>query len=554
MSQEEKSVSDLSDANHELSKELTGSSRQAFEGGAERPAAMKRVCDAEDVCRMSAMDSRYRVIVENADEAIVVVQDGLVKFANRKARELFDYMEQEFAAIPFFELIHPEDRERVTGYYSSRLTGETHPSRYAYRVIGSGGIIHWIENGSVMIDWDGRPATLNFITDITDRKRMETRLLQGQKMEAIGTLAGGIAHDFNNLLMGIAGYTSLMKLDLKPSHRHYGMVERIEEQVKSGSDLTRQLLGFARGGRYDVKPIQLNDLILRLSEIFSRTRKEISLRRKFQEDLWTVAVDPGQIEQVLMNLLMNADQAMSGSGVIFLETENVDLQEEVIGDFTAKPGRYVKCSLSDTGMGMDEQTRTRIFEPFFTTRSMGKGMGLGLAVVYGIVKGHDGFVNVSSEVGHGTTFSIYLPASEKDVLPQPSPPDELVGGSERILLVDDEKDVREVGGALLEALGYGVFSASSGPEALALYLGKRQEIHLVILDMVMPGISGEETFAKLREVDPEVKVILSSGYSIDSRIRNIMERGCKGFLQKPYTMKELSRIVRSVLSKGLTPP
>ncbi|MCX5812166.1 MAG: PAS domain S-box protein, partial [Proteobacteria bacterium] len=248
------------------------------------------------------------------------------------------------------------------------------------------------------------------ITDITSRKQAEEekrilqeRLQHADKMEAIGTLAGGIAHDFNNLLMGIQGYASLALLELDPSHPNYERLKRIEAQVQSGADLTRQLLGFARGGRYEVKTADMNDILEKSSSMFGRTKKEITIHRKYAKDLFTVEVDRGQMEQVFMNLYVNAWQAMRGGGEIYLETENVLLNDEQAFPYAVKPGNYIRISMTDTGTGMDEKTRERIFDPFFTTKEMGRGTGLGLATVYGIIKGHNGFINVDSSPGHGTT-------------------------------------------------------------------------------------------------------------------------------------------------------
>ena len=350
-------------------------------------------------------------------------------------------------------------------------------------------------------------------------------------------LAGGIAHDFNNLLMGIQGYASLTLLDLDPSHPNYERLKRIEEQVQSGADLTKQLLGFARGGRYEVKPADMNDIIEKTSSMFGRTKKEISIHRKYGKDLWSVEVDRGQMEQVFMNLYVNAWQAMPGGGEIYLETENVLLDDEQAFPYAVKPGKYVKISVTDTGTGMDEKTRERIFDPFFTTKEMGRGTGLGLATVYGIIKGHKGMINVYSEPGHGTTFTIYLPASEKEVVKEKTATGTIARGTETILLVDDEKMVLEVSKELLESMGYRVYAAGSGQEAIAVYMEKRNEIDLVILDMIMPGISGGETFDRLREINPGIKVLLSSGYSINGEAQNIWTAAATGSSRSPFIWK-----------------
>jgi signal transduction histidine kinase/CheY-like chemotaxis protein len=392
-------------------------------------------------------------------------------------------------------------------------------------------------------------ANEDLVRELAERKRLELQLLQAEKMEAVGTLAGGIAHDFNNLLMGIQGYTSLMLLGLDTGHPHYEKLKHIEEQVRSGAELTQQLLGFARGGRYEIEPTNLNEMITKTSSMFGRTKKEITIHRRYDSNLWPVEVDRSQIEQVLMNLYVNAWQAMPGGGKLYMDTCNVHLDESRAKASSIIAGRYVKISITDTGVGMDERTKERIFEPFFTTKEMGRGTGLGLATVYGIIKGHKGVINVYSEKDHGTTFNIYLPATEKEAVKKKEYATGPLRGHETILLVDDEKTVREVSRELLERLGYRVISAGGGQEAVEIYRTDKDTIDLVILDMIMPGMSGSETFDRLRDMNSDIKVILSSGYSLNGQARSILDRGCQAFLQKPFTLQALSENLREVLER-----
>ena len=392
-------------------------------------------------------------------------------------------------------------------------------------------------------------GTLGVSIDISERRRLETQLQQAQKMEAVGTLAGGIAHDFNNLLMAIQGRTSIMLTKKDSSHPDIRHLKGIEDNVESAADLTRQLLGFARGGKYEVKPTDLNELVKKQNRMFGRTKKQISIRGKYEKDLWSVEVDQGQIDQVLLNLYVNAWQAMPAGGDLYLEIENVTLDENYVKPFAIEPGKYVKISVTDTGVGMDKETQKKIFDPFFTTKEMGRGTGLGLASAYGIIKNHGGFINVYSEKGHGTTFNIYLPASEKEIIEEKKSDGDTLRGSETVLFVDDEDMIIEVAEEMFEQLGYKVLIARSGKEAIEIYEENKEQVDIVLLDMIMPDMSGSDTYDRMKEFNPDIKVLLASGYSINGTATEIMDRGCDGFIQKPFKMKELSQKLREVLDK-----
>jgi len=492
-------------------------------------------------------EEKYSLLVENANDAIFIAQDEVVKFPNPKTEAMLGYCAEELAKIPFLDLIHPEDRDMVLDRHNRRLKGEEPASTYSFRIINRAGEQLWVQLNTVLISWEGRPATLNLLRDITQQKRLEAQLLQAQRMEAIGTVAGGIAHDFNNLLMGIQGNASLMLIDADSSHPHYERLKNIEQAVQSGSDLTKQLLGFARGGKYEVRPADLNKLTKRSSDVFGRTKKEITIHTRYQEGIWPAEVDRGQIEQVLLNLYVNAWQAMPAGGELYLETENVTLDEDYVKPLSVEPGRYVKISIADTGVGMDEATQQRIFEPFFTTKEMGRGTGLGLASVYGIIKNHGGIINVHSEKGKGTTFTIYMPASGKKVVEEEKVAGKVLKGTETVLLVDDEDMIIDVGREILKAVGYKVLVARSGKEGIEICEKNKDKIDLVILDMIMPVMGGGETYDRMKENNPDIKVLLSSGYSISGQASEILERGCNGFIQKPFNMEELSREIRKIL-------
>jgi CheY-like chemotaxis protein len=306
-------------------------------------------------------------------------------------------------------------------------------------------------------------------------------------------------------------------------------------------------LGFARGGKYEISLLNLNELIKEQNLMFSRTNKDIIFKNEAKPDLWSVEADRGQIEQVLMNLYLNALQAMPGSGTLTTRTGNVTIDQEQYSPYHVKAGNYIKITIADSGVGMDEDIQQRIFDPFFTTKEMGRGTGLGLASVYGIVKNHEGFINVFSKKGQGTKFEIYLPASGKAVPTLKKANEKFVEGQETVLLVDDEEMIIDVGARMLKKLGYQVFTASNGKEAIDIFKKHQEKIDLIVLDMIMPQMGGGETYDRIKKIKHDVKVLLSSGFSINGQASKILNRGCNGFIQKPFNLQNLSQNIRAIL-------
>jgi len=500
---------------------------------------------AEEALRES--EEKYRLLVENAKDAIFVTQDNVIKFMNPTAYRFLGYSEDALRRTPFTEFIHPDDREMMFGRYLKRIKGAELSDAIAFRVINKAGEELHVSLNAVLITWEGVPAVLNFLRDITPQRKIEAQLQQAQKMEAIGTLAGGIAHNFNNMLMGIQGNLSLIRMRLDPDSVLLEKLDKAEKIVSSATQMTRQLLGYAREGRYEAKPLDLNQLVRESAEIFAVTRKDIDVRRDLSPGLSSIKADKSQIEQTLWNLFINAADAMPAGGELFVRTEQVSHKDFGSHLFKVLSGNYIRLIISDTGVGMDTKTRTMIFEPFFTTKPIGKGTGLGLASVYGIIKAHGGYIDVESEEGQGTAFYIYLPVCEETVTQDEAMPAEVVQGNETILLVEDEELVLDISQEILKALGYRVLIARDGKEALQVYQSAQQPIDMVILDMIMPGMGGGETFDHLRKIDPGLKVLLSSGYSLDGQAKEILQRGCNGFIQKPFDIKQLSNKIREIL-------
>jgi len=505
-------------------------------------------------------EEKYRTILESIEEGYFEIDlEGNLSFFSDPFCKIVGYPREALLGVNASIYTTPETAEKMARILERiRQTGvPEHVPDYAV-MRKDGSTVELELSVSLMKDPDDKPIGFRgVLRDVTERKKvevekreLETQLQQAQKMESIGTLAGGIAHDFNNILMGIQGNASLMLLKIDSDHPNYEKVKNIEKYVQNGTELTKQLLGFARRGKYLVKATDLNDVIDKSSSMFARTKKEIQVHADLYADLWTAEVDRGQIEQALLNLYVNAWQAMPDGGDLFLYTENVVLDRSYVKPYKIEPGKYIKITVSDTGVGIDRQTQARIFEPFFTTKEMGRGTGLGLASVYGIIKNHGGYINVYSEEKHGTTFTIYLPASEKEAIAEKEVLAVIVKGTGTILLIDDEEMIISVGCELLEELGYEVLPAMSGREAVEIFQKDHAKIDLVIMDMIMPGMGGGETFDRLKAIRPNVKVLLSSGYSIDGQATKILQRGCDGFIQKPFNMQQLAGKVQQIMGKS----
>jgi PAS domain S-box-containing protein len=481
------------------------------------------------------------------DMVMLLDNEHRIVRTNRSTSEAFNTTEERLVGKKCYEVVHGQSQP-VEKCPLNTTTQTRKPSSREVTVPRIGRTC--ICSTSPIVDHEGNlTGYTHSLKDITESKRLEAQLLQAQKMEAIGTLAGGIAHDFNNLLMGVQGNVSLMLMDMDTTHPYYEQLRNVERQIQSGARLTSHLLGYARKGRYDVKALDLNQLVEDVSGTFGRTRKEITIYREFAKDLSAIEVDPGQIEQVLFNLFVNAADAMPGGGNLILKTMNVTHKDMKGKLYDPKPGNYVLLTVTDTGTGIYKKDMERIFDPFFTTKERDRGTGLGLASAYGIIKAHGGYIDVASKRGHETTFSIYLPASRKKAPKVVKAAKGVLRGTETVLLVDDEEVVLGVGQELLESMGYRVLTARDGKEAIKVYKKNRDNIDIVLLDIVMPNMGGSEAYDRIKEIRPNVKVLLLSGFSIDGEAIEILERGCNGFIQKPFTMKELSGRIREILDK-----
>jgi two-component system, cell cycle sensor histidine kinase and response regulator CckA len=500
--------------------------------------------------KLEEREERYRQFFEGSLSGVYLAEpDGKVIVCNEVFAEILGFNTIEEVIGTNFREYYKDPHERTQ--LVEQFIRDKHLEQIELDMIRKDGApVQCLLNAIGRFSKQGELIEIQgYLMDITRMKSLEAQLLHAQKMESIGTMAGGVAHDFNNLLMGIMGNTSLMLIKKDRSEKDYQRLKSIEQLVQSGSDLTRQLLGFAKGGKYEVRTTDLNKLIDRSIKMFGRTHKEIQIQTALAEDLRLVEADRSQIDQVLYNLYLNAWQAMDNDGgQISVRTRNIHIRMDAPAPYGLAPGDYVEVSVQDDGMGMDDKTQQRIFDPFFTTKERERGTGLGLASAYGIIQNHAGLITVKSKPMEGSCFTLFLPATKKTMAetpPKSSP--RLIQGSETILLVDDEQGVLDAVGAMIRHLGYTVWTAADRQTAIEQLHLHHDTIDLVILDMVMPGISGKEVFERFKQIDPDVKVLLCSGYAADGQAADILKRGCMGFIQKPFTISQLSEKLGQVI-------
>ncbi len=511
--------------------------------------------------RILESEKRYRDLFNSVSD-LIYTQDleGRFLSANRAMTEIFDRDPAELVGRSTTDFMKPELRPLFYTEYIETIKKQGHYEGVTSYLARDGRKVYIEYRSRLVTPGEGEPYITGIGRDVTERilaekeiKKLNREMLQAQKMEAVGTLAGGIAHDFNNLLQGILGFTQMLLMERDGNDPDTAKLDQIEKAAYRASELTQQLLAFSRKVESNLRPVDLNQEVGQVRGLLERTiPKMIAIELHLEEHLNVIRADPAQLEQVIMNLGVNARDAMPDSGKLVFETENVTLDQEYCkAHLGARPGRYVLLSISDTGQGMDRETLEHIFEPFFTTKGVGSGTGLGLAMVYGIIKGHGGYIMCYSEPGEGTTFKIYLPVMEGDPARNETETNRNAavpeGGSETILLVDDEEILRDIGKDILEKFGYTVLLAADGESALELYRENPEDISLVILDIVMPGMGGKECLEEILKVNPQAKVVMASGYSINGRVKEVLDGGARAFIKKPYELKRVLGEVRKVL-------
>ncbi|NPU86265.1 MAG: PAS domain S-box protein [Syntrophaceae bacterium] len=519
---------------------------------------------AEEALRSS--EERFKRLVQNSNDIIAVIdENGVLTSVSESVERILGYQVENLIGVNAFDFIHPDDLQMTRQVLSETVvqkTGTTHWAEFRFRRRDRSWAVMESVATNLLKDPVVRGIVLN-VRDVTERKNgeQENQKLQGQlqqamKMEAVGRLAGGVAHDFNNLLTVITGYLDLARIKLKPPDPLLRSINGIHKAAESAAALTRQLLAFSRRQIIEPKVVNLNDLVGSLVKMLTRLiGEDVALETVLDTKLGSVKVDTGQFEQVLVNLSVNARDAMPDGGRLVIETSNCDLDEEYCSRHPeVRPGKYVLLAVSDTGHGMSDEVKQHLFEPFFTTKSKGQGTGLGLATTFGVVKQAGGTIEAYSELGRGSTFKIYLPRVEEraERLVKEAPDRKTARGSETVLLVEDDESVRDMALNILEHLGYNVLTAANGGEALLLMEKQGDDIDMLMTDVVMPGMNGRELAERLIGIKPELKVLFTSGYTENVIVHHGILDSNLNFIGKPYSLQALARKMREVLGPGKT--
>lgn len=513
---------------------------------------------AEEALRES--EEKYRFLVDHAETAIFIAQDGVIKFANPMTIELTKCTAEELTQIQFTEFIHPGDKSMVLERHRKRLKGEEVPHSYDFRMLDKNGLQLWCHLNAVLITWEGQPATLNFLRDISAQKKLEAKLQRAEKMEALGTLAGGVAHDLNNVLSGVVSYPDLLLLELPDDSPLRKPIITIQESGQKAATIVQDLLTLARRGVSVSEIVNLNQIVqqyldsLECEKLLS-FHSSIHIETELTPDLFNMIGSPVHLSKTIMNLVSNAAEAMPEGGSISLKTSTCYLDNPIAGYETIEEGEYVCLTIADTGTGISSVDIDKIFEPFYTKKVMGRsGTGLGMSVVWGTVKDHQGYIDVHSSLNHGTKFTLYFPGVRKELTD--SEPikkiNDYIGQGESILVIDDIEEQRVIAGGMLEKLGYKVKSVASGEEAVK-YMENRS-VDLIILDMIMdPGIDGLETYEKILKLHPQQKAVIASGYSETERVKMALNLGANTYLKKPYLLDKVGLAVRTALNEPHNP-
>jgi PAS domain S-box-containing protein len=511
---------------------------------------------AEEALRES--EEKFRKLTEASNVGITITDGQRFLYVNPATRKMSGFSEEEYLSMPMIEFVTPDSRELIYQRAMDRLAGKPVPDRYEISVLSKEGGVKWAEVGATVIEYHGKPATIFTMLDITDRKKAEAekeslqaQLLRAQKMEALGQLAGGVAHDLNNVLGILSGYSELLLMEIPEGQRARGHVEKIFQSTEKGAAIIQDLLTLARRGVTIADVINLNKVVADFLEtpVFDKMKDfhpRVTFRTECQEDLLNIKGSPMHLEKTLMNLVSNAAESISGMGEVIIRTQSRYLDTPVRGYDEIKEGDYTILTVSDTGMGIPVEHREKIFEPFYTKKAMGRsGTGLGLAIVWGTVKDHNGYIDVQTEVGEGTTFTLYFPVTREELVEpqQRVPVESYLGKGESVLVIDDIAGQREIASGLLRKLGYEVQAVSSGEEAVEYLRANKADI--LVLDMIMaPGIDGLETYERVLKINPQQKAILVSGFSETDRVKKAQRLGAGAYVKKPYVVERIGIAIR----------